>query len=561
MACPSPEPVPLELLARIQALEARVAALEAAPPEPEAVPPVRAGPPAGPEESLGGGTVLALAGRAFLILGGAFLIRSLTDSGTLPAAAGVALGLGYAALWALLAHRSATKGPWAAFQILAGLATALPLLWETTVRLKVVPPGLAAAALLLWTVLLAGVAIRHGLRRVAWMTVLGSLLTGFLIMAATSAIAEFSPFFTLASGATLLLADRGEWRNLRWPAAVGADLAILVMIILALDPGGSEALARDLRPGLVQALALAWVGVHLGAFLHSILRRPRAVGAYEVFQTFAILVLGLGGTARLAQASGGSLAVLGTAALAFGLLCYACAFAFVEKQAEGSLDFKYLTSLAVLLVLTGSLLILGPRSLALACLALAAGTTFLGVRFARLSLRLHGLLFLVTASAASGLLAGAGRAFLGAVPGLGEYSAAAWLTLAGLAAAHGFSLGRRGANAPWESRIPSLGFGALAVFALGGIAISALASAVKDPGALAAARTATLVAMAAGSALAGRRAASELPWLAYPILGCAAVKLLLEDLPKGRPATMFLAFTLFGAGLLLVPRLMPKVRM
>jgi hypothetical protein len=68
-----------------------------------------------------------------------------------------------------------------------------------------------------------------------------------------------------------------------------------------------------------------------------------------------------------------------------------------------------------------------------------------------------------------------------------------------------------------------------------------------------------LVGLAAGTALAGRwRPASELPWLAYPILGALALKLLAEDLPRGRPATMFLAFTLFGVGLPGVPRLLAR---
>jgi len=545
-----------ELLARMASLEARVAALEAG--RAEAAPaPAR---PRAPEpQGIPVGAVLGLAGRACLILGGGFLLRSLTDSGTLAAPAGVAAGLGYAGFWAYGAHRSGLKGqgPWAAFQVAAAAAIAFPLLWETTVRLKVLPPALAALALLTFTLLLTGTTLRHALRRTAWIVALGALATGMGIMAAASAIVEFCPFFILAGGVSLLLSDSADWRSLRWPAALGADLAVAVMVILALSPGGSEALARNLRPGPVLASALAFVAVNLGVFLHRTLRRPRSVGTFEIVQTLAVLALGLGGAVRVAPPAAHGL--LGAAVLLAGLGCYACAFAFVEKQAEGSLDFTYLTSLALVLALCGSLLVLRPGPLALVCLACGGATLVPGMRYARLSLQVHGLVFLAVAAAASGLLAGAAGAFTAAsAPPLRGFSPGALLAAAGLAGAYLYAHRGRGPGIPPRlHRIPALGFGALALFALGGLAASALGSLLADPGALAAARTATLVSLGAGCAWAARRnPASELGWLAYPILGATALKLLLEDLPKGRPATMFLAFTLFGAALLAVPRLL-----
>jgi hypothetical protein len=49
---------------------------------------------------------------------------------------------------------------------------------------------------------------------------------------------------------------------------------------------------------------------------------------------------------------------------------------------------------------------------------------------------------------------------------------------------------------------------------------------------------------------------SEVGWLVKPVLVLTGLKFLVEDLPKGRPLTLFLAFTLFGAALLLAPRMM-----
>jgi len=57
-------------------------------------------------------------------------------------------------------------------------------------------------------------------------------------------------------------------------------------------------------------------------------------------------------------------------------------------------------------------------------------------------------------------------------------------------------------------------------------------------------------------AWAGRRENwREAGWLAYPVLVATGFKVLLEDLPGGRPATLFVSFGLYGLALILVPRL------
>jgi hypothetical protein len=65
--------------------------------------------------------------------------------------------------------------------------------------------------------------------------------------------------------------------------------------------------------------------------------------------------------------------------------------------------------------------------------------------------------------------------------------------------------------------------------------------------------------LAAGAVLAawlGRREAGrEVGWLAWPLVAVLGLKLLLEDLPRGRPATLILSFAFTGAALILVPRL------
>ncbi len=52
--------------------------------------------------------LLTLVGRTFVVLGGAYLLRALTESGTLPVTVGVTLGFAYAAIWLVAADRTAS---------------------------------------------------------------------------------------------------------------------------------------------------------------------------------------------------------------------------------------------------------------------------------------------------------------------------------------------------------------------------------------------------------------------------------------------------------------------
>ena len=103
--------------------------------------------------------------------------------------------------------------------------------------------------------------------------------------------------------------------------------------------------------------------------------------------------------------------------------------------------------------------------------------------------------------------------------------------------------------------------------AVSGVAVAWLAPIVtgtgadSSPGALATLRTVALVVTAVAVAWMGRRAElSEAGWLAYPLLGVTGLKILLEDLSRGRPATLILAFACYGLGLIVVPRIRAAAR-
>ena len=94
------------------------------PPLPASAAPAAPGAPAVAGALSGAGTVLSILGRTVFVLGGGFLIRALTESGTVSREAGVAVGLAYGILWLFLAFRVSGGAAGAAFHGVTGIAIA-----------------------------------------------------------------------------------------------------------------------------------------------------------------------------------------------------------------------------------------------------------------------------------------------------------------------------------------------------------------------------------------------------------------------------------------------------
>jgi hypothetical protein len=75
-------------------------------------------------------------------------------------------------------------------------------------------------------------------------------------------------------------------------------------------------------------------------------------------------------------------------------------------------------------------------------------------------------------------------------------------------------------------------------------------------GALATVRTGVLAAAVLLVAWTGRRARfREWAWLIYPLLVLIGLKMVAQDFKYSRPATLFIALALYGAALIVAPRL------
>lgn len=506
-----------------------------------------------------GSAPAALAGRVFLGIGGAFLFRALTEAGTLPHLVGVALGLAYAGAWVLAAEWSGRSGRRtdAAVHGLLSLAVSLPLLWETTVRMQAVPTLAAAGLLGAVGVAVFVVAWRHDLATVAWAATLGAVGTAWGLLLATARIELFTILLIVFGAATLWATYGRRWHGLRWPAALAADLAVLTLVHLAGRPGGPPEAYAGLSAGRAVFVALLLFVVYAGSFAARTLARRRDVNVFEVFQTATVLLAGYGGAVHLSHAAGTGAGALGIAALALAGLGYAAAFGFVERDAAGGRNFLFFSSLGLVLALTGGGLLASGPALAFAWILFGLAAAILGAKFGRRSLVAHGALYLVAACYPSGLLQVVASAFArsdGAVPARMSAAAASGALIAGIS----WMLTVRWSGeepAGSRSRLAALVLLAIAAAGAGSAAVEVLV-AVLPAGSAVPARTAVLAAAAVGlAALRVRTGVEEAGWLAWGVLVGTALKLFLQDLPQGRPASLFAAFVLCGLALLAVSRL------
>ncbi|MBI5070598.1 MAG: hypothetical protein HZB56_20410 [Deltaproteobacteria bacterium] len=566
-----PDPAPdlaakvADLTDALLKLERRVAALEAGPVRTARPAAARRAAPAPEEEEsilpagLGLTEALSLGGRTFLVLAGAFVLRHLTESQTLPTWLGVALGLAYAGTWLFMADVAGRAGrPWSAgFHGLATVAVGLPLLLEAASRFKLLSPPLAAALLLALTGVALAVAVRRRLHGLAWLVTVGGTLTAVALMLVSGRLGPATAYLILLGVATLWLGYVVDWLYLRWPVALVADL---VMAFLALRAGAQATAEGPTVALLVQALLVAG---YFGSFAARTLLLQRKVVAFEVFQTAAAILVGLGGAVLVAARSGSGRPALGAVSLVFGAGAYAVAFAFVERRQKIRENFYFYASVALVFTLAGTTLLLPGGALAVVWAALAVGAGLLARRQRSATLALHAAVYGVAAALAGDLVHHAAEALFGP-PEVAWSPAglASVLVAAGMAATTWLTAHQDGPARPL-ARVPRfLLFLALALSVTGlltgwlGPLLAGAPGAGASPSVLAAVRTAVLSSGALLLAWLGRSPRwAEAGWLVYPVLGVAGIKILLEDLRVGRPATQVLTFAFFGAALILVPRL------
>ena len=498
----------------------------------------------------------ALIGRSLLILAGAFLLRALTEAGTLATGTGVVLGLAYAASWigaAAMAARKGARGSAGFFAVCAAVI-ADPLIFEATTEFSVLSPTGSAVTLAFMTAVGLVVASRWRLQESAWVFVVGAMVTG-ATLAVVRPPGEAATAVLVALGlAAMWLAGRHEWEFLRWLTAVGADVGVLRLTAMATAPGGPHGIDPPNEP-LVIVLQVALLLGYVGSSSARALRGRRPMRLFDFLQTAAAWAIGWGGAVQLARANDSGIRGLATFALVVGFAAYAGAFGVVEKRQGRNRSFFYLSSLGLALVLLGLPGAVSPASAVVwAVLGLIAAA--LGSRWDRVTLRAHAAVLLSAAWIVSGVAAET-AADLGNGSGVesvpnADAMVVALLTVVTTAVV---LMARRLKSSGWAQRLPLTALLVMSGMLLAAAIVSV--AALVGPGSELWMGTVALSALTiAAAVVASRWGVREAGWVVYPLLALTGLRVVLTDLASGRTAVFGIALAAYGAALILSPRLL-----
>ena len=374
------------------------------------------------------------------------------------------------------------------------------------------------------------------------------------ILAAGAAAGRVVPPFIAALLLMVLTCELSAGRNhevsVRPLAAAAADVAIWALVLIY---SSAQSTRADYPP--LGAAKLLWPAFLLfliyavSVTLRTVLQK-RKITAFETIQTLIAFVLAASSLLYFVPGTGA--AMLGGLCLALSAATYVLFFVFLRGQAERR-NLRVFAAWSAALLLAGSWLTLPPNWLAALLGSAALAATVLGARKGWAMLQSQGLLYLVAASAASGLPAYAFNALAGKMP------AANWgvcLVAAFAAACYAAAGALNAEGTSWRllQLIPAVlavcAFAALLVQGMFALGIAA------DAFHVAFVRTLVSCALALAFAFCGSRwQRVELNWIAYAALVFVAAKLVFEDLRHGHLVFIAASIFVFAVTLIAVPRL------
>jgi hypothetical protein len=505
-------------------------------------------------------TLVSLVGRTFVVLGGAYLLRALTESGRLPGRGGVVLGFAYAAAWFGAADRAGITRPLSGlFHGLAAVVISLPLLWEASAHFKLLSPPASAAMLMVIAGLALGVAWHRHLQSLAGVAVIGSIAATAGLVVATGRPLPFATGLVALGACTLWLSDVRGWWWLRWPPALAADLAAIVLV-------GRAVVVPPQEPhGAVAALLLALMAVYVGSVAWRTLWADRRVQIFDVIQTPCAVGIGLVGALIVARAEAGPATMaLGGLGLIGAAASYVAAFGILRRRSGARANVVFFSTMAVALLLVGGNALLSGPVLVAWYGALAVTAAILGGRVAEPQLSLQATVLGFAMAVVSGTVVWAADVWLTRGPWL-PLSAAHVATV--VVAAACLAIPPKVSETD-SGRVPLVSIArfilvVVLVVGIGGIVVWWLGPLVAgeplDAGRLASMTTAVLAVSAVAVAALSRVAPwVEFRWLVYPVLVVGGIKLVVDDFRHSSPATLFAALALYGVALILAPRILRR---
>jgi hypothetical protein len=510
-------------------------------------------------------SLLPVLGRALLGLAGAFLLRALTESGTFSPRMGVFIGLLYAMLWLVWAARTpASRRLEAALHGLTSVLVLSPLLFEAVTNFHAISTWTASAILLAFTLFGLAVSWRKDLLIVATFATLAGLGTSAALLVTTHDVLPFTFLILAIALAMEASACLNHWLSGRWLTATAADLAVLLATWLVTNERGlPEGYAAIPHAALLGA-QVALLGIYLTSTFVRTLLRGFTFTWFETAQCGVAFFISVGGGLQLTSTDARVAPALGLLALACAVTCYLFSFLMLDRGGELSRNFHTYATFGFLLAVAGSRILLSGAAAAVAWSVLAVAAIWVGGIFLRLTLKVHGIIFMLLALAASSALEQAAGLLLGERTWPGGAPWAIWS--GALTAALCYALGTRQGAAvtpSWSSRALRILVAGTAVLLAAGIAAGLLTSgyhaifgAEATHAYCASMRTFVLSAAALLLAWAGARwDRPEFARLVYPVMVLGAYRMVVVDLHQDRTAALFLSLLLYGGALILLPKL------
>jgi hypothetical protein len=510
-------------------------------------------------------SLLPVLGRALLGLAGAYLLRALTEARTFSPRMGVAVGLVYAMLWLVWAARTpAARRLETALHGLTSVLVLSPLLFEATTRFHAISTWTAGALLLAFTLFGLAVSWRKDLLIVATFATLAGLGTSAALLRTTQDVLPFTFVFLAIALAMEVSACLNHWLSERWLTATAADLAVLLATWLVTNEHGlPEGYAAIPHAALLGA-QVALLAIYLSSTIVRTLLRGFTFTWFETAQCALAFLISVGGGLQLSSADARVAPALALLALVCAAACYLVSFLMLDRGGEHGRNFHTYSTFGILLTVAGSRILLSGAAAAVVWSVLAVAAIWVGGIFLRLTLKVHGCIFLLLALGASSALEQAAGLLLGSRTWPGGAPWAIWS--GALTAALCYAIGTRHAAAvtpSWSSRTLRILVAGTVVWLVAGIAAGLLTAgyhlifgAEATHAYCATLRTFVLSAAALLLAWAGGRwDRPEFGRLVYPVMALGAYRMIVVDLQQDRTAALFLSLLLYGGALILLPKL------
>lgn len=509
-------------------------------------------------------------GKAVLGIAGAYLLRALAESSSIPKLPVLFIAIAYSYCWLIWAARvhKASQFASATYGVTSALILS-PLLWESAVRFQVLSAAWAAIALVGFVALSLGLAWQPKLQVtplqvissqaiplqiIPWIATASAVGTAIALMVATRELVPLTAALLALSVAFEIAAVLGRLFTVRLIAALAADFAVWLLAYILLSPAGLPEGYREPTPIVLIALSLALAIIYGASIGIRGFGSRQEISVFEIFQGIAAFVLASFGVLRATHDS--ALPELG---IVFLLMAAGCYWGALYRFADESFvrNRRVSSNWAAALLLCGSYFLLPTALQAVFLCATSLTAAFVYKRTGKLSLGIHVSVYLAAAAAVSPFSKYISEALAGTVPEAPD--SLSWIV--GLSAALCYAIGaqhhedRPRRRLLWLVPALLLGFAAASV-AVVGVAKVAAGRVESGASSLSMIRTVANCGLALVlGVLCSRYKRMELGWAAYAAVGFGTIKLALEDLRFGNAASLVVSLLFYGLILILLPKL------